>query len=917
MTTKQHEHTLNVRLSDELNALGLNAKAELIRSGQPQRIDIEILSSTHPTIYIEAEHGQTTSKKREAIRDADRRIHLDPSRCVIAICYPDDTDEQTIKSAQLIWTVRDATTLKISHTRTPWTKGRVDQLAATIQRLPEQLGDPDLLAAQLSNQLENAVGMINDYQKQLLAAELDLPKSENKKPPYDNAAKRAFLVIAGATMFHARLAPHLPQSKPEIDQRTGRKFNGRWPPDHAQKCASATDPIPAFSDAWDTILALDYKPIFATARAAILAPPTNPQYLQAVKNVTQTAISIANQTAGLRHDLLGRIFHKILDTAKYNGSYYTSTAAATMLSQLAITEDFCDWNNTKEIAKLRITDPACGTGTLLMAAAERVRDLIPTNADQSETSRIMIEKVLTGYDVNLTATHMAATTLGLLSPTTHFREMKIARALRGVETGKAYVGSLEFLDRQAKIIPWPEPLFTQVETEKEMSKISPGAPAQAELAHLVIMNPPFTRDSLRHDDFPQKIERMLKDRERQLMKNAPVHLSSIANAFIVLADWINKSDKATLAAVLPLVTATNASSNNIRRFIAHKYHIETIVTSQDPQRMCFSENTNISEILIICRRQDNQKEPPPTRIVNLAVNPNTPADAIDIARRIKENQTINGTVQLWDNKKIATGDWSAVQFLSPYLVNTFNQIKQDSIFITRKLNQIAHVGPGGQRIDDAFTKSTVPDETGRVALWQHDTQVRKSMKADFDKYIIAKTTKQHLAERYWKQRSTLLLAKRISTPNVRVVAVRTETPLVGNAWIPCSITTELPQGVSVENLEKALCIYLNSSIGILDMLGHRSNKKLVYPNFSLDDLRNLDIPDFRNIKTQDINAMCNLWDQHAETELLPVKEMNNDPTRKRIDSLVAQILDIQPETIARIRNELTREPFITGKRYNL
>ena len=67
----------------------------------------------------------------------------------------------------------------------------------------------------------------------------------------------------------------------------------------------------------------------------------------------------------------------MLDTARYDGSFYTTTTAATLLATLAITEDLCDWNDPAAIGRLRITDPACGTGTLLMAAAERIRELAP------------------------------------------------------------------------------------------------------------------------------------------------------------------------------------------------------------------------------------------------------------------------------------------------------------------------------------------------------------------------------------------------------------------------------------------------------------------------------------------------------------------------------------------------------------
>ena len=80
----------------------------------------------------------------------------------------------------------------------------------------------------------------------------------------------------------------------------------------------------------------------------------------------------------------------------------------TLLAILAITEDVCDWNDHEAIARLRIMDPACGKGRLLKVAAERIRDLSPGSHDDSSMAQALIEKILAGYDINLTATHMAA-----------------------------------------------------------------------------------------------------------------------------------------------------------------------------------------------------------------------------------------------------------------------------------------------------------------------------------------------------------------------------------------------------------------------------------------------------------------------------------------------------------------------------
>ena len=702
--------------------------------------------------------------------------------------------------------------------------------------------------------------------------------------------------------------------RPENDNRKSppEPFGGDWPPATAHHCADSDSPIQSFLDAWNLVLALDYKPIFETGRAALNACPPEPSFAGAIRDTGRAALAVAENIASLRHDLLGRIFHTVLDTARYDGSFYTTTPAATLLAALAITEDMCDWQDPEAVARLRITVPACGTGTLLMAAAERIRELAPRSRDDETLAAALIEQVLTGYDVNLTATHMAATTLGLLSPTTRFNNMKIGRAFLGVDsTGKAFLGSLEFLDLQPKLMPWPNAAqaVTQVDSGQEM--------AVAEPADLVIMNPPFTRDSLRYDQFSIEHELKIKAREMELFSDKPVHLSHSGGAFLYLADFLTKLDTATIAAVLPLVGATNYSTMEMRQLLAQRFHIETIVTSHDPERIFFSENTTIGEMLLVCRRWPvNKGQKPSTRVVNLARNPATPAEAFTVAGSIKskniESQAY-GTVQQWPASRIAAGNWGAVQFLSPYLCEKFVELGDNGFFRSVALGSVARIGPAGQRIRDAFTKSTMPDEQGRVALWQHDTEITQSMAAKPDWHIVAKPAKANLAESYWKQRSTLLLPHRLFLPTARVGIVRLSTPALGSLWTPCRIN--LPQG-DLEGLEKALCAYFNSSVGLLALLGDRSNRKPTYPQFSLDDLRNLVVPDFQTIGPVAVAKLAATYDKYANSVLLPLPQMNNCAVRRTLDVVVCDALGMDGETMDTIRLQLAAEPSVTGKRYS-
>ena len=511
----------------------------------------------------------------------------------------------------------------------------------------------------------------------------------------------------------------------------------------AQQCLNAADPVQAFNSAWNLILALDYKPIFESARVALQRCPLDPALTDALRATAAAALAASANIAGLRHDLLGRIFHAVLDTARYDGSFYTTTAAATLLANLAIRQDTCNWEDSDAISRLRITDPACGTGTLLMAAAERIHDLAPQSRYDGPLAQSLIEQVLSGYDVNLTATHMAATTLGLLSPTTRFQNMKIGRALLGVDrAGDAFLGSLEFLQSQPKLLSLPNATqaVSQVDTSEEMTHAGP--------ADLVIMNPPFTRDSLRHDQFSPADEKKLKDREKRLFANKPTYMAGNSGAFLFLAEYMSKSVSGAMAAVLPMTGATDKSGFELRRYLASRFHIETIVTSHDPERIYFSENTSIGEMLLICRRWASGNPKPPTRVVNLAQNPSTPAEAMSVAWAIETGTVAShgyGTVQDWPEARIAASDWSAVQFLSPYLCARFAAISNNELFPSVQLVKISAVGPAGQRIRDAFTRSEMPDAEGRIALWQHDTETTQSMAAKADSHITAKPSKSRLA----------------------------------------------------------------------------------------------------------------------------------------------------------------------------
>ena len=786
--------------------------------------------------------------------------------------------------------------------------GEVAELAEAVRQAGRSVGDADGAAQILSEALDRAVQRLNTPARRAFAKQLDLPRAK-RGDGYFTAAKRGLLVVATAMLFHHRLQEHLPRERPD-------GFEDGWPPSNPSQCAdepAAT--IGAFLEAWRAILAVDYRPVFETARVALMSLPPTPDIAQAIFVLARDVSKIAGLVHGLRHDLLGRIFHRVLDTARYDGSFYTSTPAAVLLAALAIREEDCDWADPNAVERLRICDPACGTGTLLMAAAERIRDLRrragPVDPrDEELLALALVENVLWGYDINLTATHMAASTLGMLSPSTQFGKMNIHRTLLGVFEGTPYLGSLEFLTGQPRLEVWPS-MSQQVDDATANGGHVPDS------MDLVIMNPPFTRDSLRHDQFSREDELSLKRREQQIFSDhrhrSAVHLSGSSTPFCVLGEHLIDDERGVLAVVLPATIPTGPSGAGLRRMLGERFHVDTVLSSHDPERINMSENTNIGEVLVVCRRWTSESPKPETRFINLATNPSTSHGALELARQIERGHGHDFTIIRVDSERMLEGDWYSANFLSPFLTNAWRELMTESAKAGTRLttmSQVAQVGPAGRRIRDAYVRSDLPTASGRRALWDHKTDVVQSMRGRTDVFIEPKPEKRNLADRYWNQRGRLLLAHRMRLHLARSAAVMLDTPVVGSRWTPCRPRADAPES------EMALCAWFNSSPGLLAMLGGRDNRVLQYPQFSLDTLRSMPAPNFVSLGEASREQLSAAFGELKDEVLLPFPQMDDDPVRRRLDDAVTDALGLDPEWVAQVRRALSEEPCVTNRRFH-
>lgn len=518
---------------------------------------------------------------------------------------------------------------------------------------------------------------------------------------------------------------------------------------------------------------------------------------------------------------------------------------------------------------------------------------------------------------------MAATTLGLLSPTTMFTKMDMRLATLGrTSDGGISAGSLELYGKSGTfpICDITDAVGArQVETNETKPSVS-----YSGTADLVIMNPPFTRDDLRHDQLGDEVEELVKKREADLFKSSDIKVdkSSSGPMFLMLGAHLAKRC-GTLAFVFPMSFVAAPSASDVRKYLAKHFYVEYVVVSHDPRRVYFSENTEISEILVVLSGGKKQKGP--TRIVNLAENPSTAADAARLVNDIRSGRTrAPSYVSKVSRRMIVRGDWSAMLFFSRHLYNAFQKIKMGKMFPVTTLDTVASINPrGGRAIRDYFKLVDTPsDPDGRKSIWRIQSDKIATIQNIPTQHIGVKNNQVTKAANAWASRGMLLLPERLRLNLTRITAVCSSEPTVSPAMV--SVLPVFPGMRDADQARpefsqndkewsQAMAVYFNSTVGIISLLGARIPKTFSYPRFSISGFNEMRVPKMTSAKIME------LVDVYKEYACKIMGRLTDDENKERmaLDDKVSSILEINTGRggMNTLRRELSREPMCTDKRY--
>ena len=759
------------------------------------------------------------------------------------------------------------------------------------------------------------------------------------------ACTQAALVLMNACLVHERLVETRNANSIELPTLTD--------------IASAKDVSRKLAAAWRKILARDYKPIFEPAvevlDASRMGQKRTPLGVrQALHGLMEHAAEVAEKYAAAGMDHAGELFQAAMDNPQADGAYYTLTPGAMLLAELS-----CDlyappddplWRKPSTWKKIVMMDPACGSGTLLVAFAAAVRSrAAEQGAKQKQLEKIhkaFVEQGMVGLDINPRAVQIAAAQLTMGGLSADFRNMGLWTLPRGRRGGwrdgqsKAQVddvmlGSLELLfdEGSGSASSFEKVIAESVAANRdrhrrgvEMSDdpFSDDSAMMDGLGRVAIAltNPPFSSLKNIANDVDSEVRNAMVKRMGELRDRVaarwPKHEDAVSADSLqpsfsyVLAEYVRQAH-GVVGMVVPTTVCTNFSKAGIsqRLLLADQFEIDSVITLHDPRSFCWSVQGQ-QESLLLMRRTHHSEPSSTVRFVSVLQRPPDAEEATALYKRLRYGDLgALGSVCDWPRERVKEGDWSPAVFCAPELAEACWQ-----------LEGLPDTHPSTfSRLGDLYPVNTTRQTVGQTRwVWcdQDDAEVsvvksasesgQMRIRGVVDSYARpAPGLREQRRERdnLVGKAGRLLVTNTQNASSARLSAVAFRELVVGYAWTPV-------QNVSAQDAQ-ALAVWINSTIGRILMRKYAS-RSTHWPMYQPAAIRQLVAPNTAGGRWRRSRKPL-LEAYHATKHMVVPQYREPDAEVRRIwDQAVAKAAGITQRKVNGWRNLMDAEPFVTGKR---
>ncbi len=985
MVNATHEHTLNVALGEVLGRLRRSWKTRseqtghvLVDGGRP---DLLIEEASGWPVVIEAERSNHTSAEADAIARLGRTVATTGRQIetAIALVYPPNL--HSLDGAALRDAIDSTRALEYAlytrgidglNDRLPsggWISGGVRDLAMLVHRAAVPAPRIEALAAELENGVRLAAEAFTS--RHTYGSELGAQVASVLGQGDDSGGqtrRMAMTVIANALVFHESLA----EAEFKVPSAEGGSSRGVR---LVESFRSGGLFSPGeLSQEWERVLSVNYWPIFWSAREMLKLMPTATAN-DVLNSLWQTSQRLVAGGVTRSHDLTGIVFQKLIADRKFLATYYTRPEAAALLAAIALPANRppggADWGDGETLASIQIGDFACGTGTLLSTAYQRLSLLHELHGgDPRKLHGPMMRNGLVGLDVLNIAVHLTAAMLAGSHPDTPFDgECLLSMPYGKQRDGSIAVGSLDLLAEHVQ----PSLLDTAAAVSAGGRAPEDVRDLVSKVGHakfdLVIMNPPFIRPTGMEGEkvgagnpafaafeTDRATQKRMQDSLVRLREGAPIGTGNagLAADFLDLALRKTRTD-GTIALVLPLSAVSGMEWEKARKAIGSQCRDITVVTisGAGSYASSFSAETGMAECLLIARRGEHQTEKRATFVVlRRGVRSTGEAEllAAEIAR-IRESGQLRHVERLEGLSGISVGEQNyGVMLDAPLpesgpwpLVGIFDEdtaqvawnLERGMLFqlgspsleaIGLPIVPIGQTAGRGPYHADIYWNQ--PDGTARgpfslrplsrwsyptyPILWAHDAKRERQLVVAPDMDGEVKPGQQEKAASVWKTVARVHYNRDLQFNSQSLIVATTERPCIGGrAW----------PSVIFENTEHeyAFALWCNSTLGLL-LHWWRSNKtQSGRGTTTVTGIPNIPTLDTRALTQAQHSAAKAAFEHLRNLRFLPFDQIDKDPARAELDRrLLVDVLYL-PESLCEaggpvdlLRRKLAREPQIHG-----
>lgn len=852
-----------------------------------------------------------------------------------------ESESETVPAPVLFITEREPNTeVKLeSFPQSGWLSGSVADIATAIRVRATPISQIDAAADLLEKRIETAAQQLEAaiQERPSIGAEIETVLFQKAG---EQTSRMAMLIITNAFVFQSVLA-----GKPEMERVMSLK---RMLSDNAKRLRYAR-----VIDGWNIILKVNYRPIFHVAKRIVEAIATDDALVDVIlATLCDTAKELVDQRLTQVHELAGTVFQRLIVDRKYVKANYTRLESVALLSALVLPK------TQENVSELKVADFACGTGSLLNGAYQRILELHEhAGGKGSRIHTRMIEKNLVGCDVMPNASHLTASLLTSIYPDLKIGNTRIHTMPYGSQEDRSYaLGALDLYDIPETLpLPMMGTAAQQIGGEDDTTVMTQREFRYGEF-DIVVLNPPFTRpDSDTNSSVPKAVFRgSSRDKEEeQKMRHARRQKdwrvgdgnAGLASDFVDLADkMLKENGKSKMGFILPVTCLTTSDWRKVRNMWATEYHDVVVITIADAkgESCAFSADTSMAECMVVATKG---KEPNTGRGTFISLNhrPQSVLEALEIVNtiyRLDSIRRLEDEPSGGDPLKVGgeilghvlncplqiDKPWEAARIKEMALIQSAHRLAEGKMWLPTQVSpleipvclvsEIAEVGASHRDIHEKSERGAFDVEKGctdtdlYLGLWSVNAPIQRAMVVVPDCHLIARPNRYEKAQMILSHngRVHFNVDMRFNANSLGVLF--TEKPAIGISSLPNVVLKK-------QIYDYVWTLWGNSTLGLLLHWAHSGKQQPGRGRGSRTALLQMPTLDVRCLSDEALESAERIFHDLKHKRMLPFNEIDHDPVRHELDTLLlTEVLDITSEdahkAIHRLRELLCAEPSIHG-----